>query len=186
MIENLPFELQNRLIVITLEDKCECEKEKIEHLLNIGVKSVHIRKPNWEEWQIEELIQSIDERYYSKLVLHSSFDLTAKYGLQGIHLGKNRTNIPKGYAGSISYSCHSIDELKECKAYDYCTLSPIFDSISKVGYKSNFSYDELRIAAGEGVIDEHTYALGGITFENFREVIELGFGGVCMLGAIWK
>jgi thiamine-phosphate pyrophosphorylase len=65
-------------------------------------------------------------------------------------------------------------------------LSPIFDSISKVGYKSAFTNDELLKASKDGIIDERVIALGGITPDKIPYLRELNFGGVAMLGSIYN
>lgn len=67
---------------------------------------------------------------------------------------------------------------------DYLFLSPIFDSISKAGYRSAFSHEQLQRAADEGVIDRKVIALGGVTPERIPYLHSLGFGGVAMLGAL--
>ena len=68
---------------------------------------------------------------------------------------------------------------------DYLFLSPIFDSISKAGYKSNFTIDELRAAADAGIIDSRVFALGGVTPDRLSLLQSIGFGGAVMLGAVW-
>ena len=94
---------------------------------------------------------------------------------------------PKAYHGSISCSCHTIEEVITQKdSKDYVFLSPIFDSISKVGYHAAFSPTLLKQAAIENVIDEKVIALGGITAKNIPLVKEWHFGGVALLGDIWK
>ena len=96
-------------------------------------------------------------------------------------------NIPIGYNGFKTRSCHTFDEIKSYKnEYDYLFLSPIFDSISKVGYKSSFSKEELEKASEEGIIDEKVVALGGVTFDVIPYLKELNFGGVAMLGGIYN
>ena len=69
---------------------------------------------------------------------------------------------------------------------DYVFLSPIFDSISKRGYRSQFSLTELQKAAAEGIIDSKVVALGGITKDKLPLLQSLHFGGAAMLGAIWE
>ena len=74
-----------------------------------------------------------------------------------------------------------IEELKDIGRYSYVTLSPIFDSISKMGYVSKFRLDELPAAlAGKRVV-----ALGGVTPEAFPALREAGFIGAAMLGWLW-
>ena len=81
--------------------------------------------------------------------------------------------------GLVSRSCHSLDELTA--EANYLFLSPIFDSISKPGYRAAFSAEELR-----GKVDGRVFALGGVTFEQLPYIQELGFGGAAMLGAAWR
>lgn len=68
--------------------------------------------------------------------------------------------------------------------YDYVFLSPIFDSISKQGYKAAFTRAELTEI--RAILSQNVYALGGITFDNLKEVEQLGFCGAAMLGGFWE
>ena len=68
----------------------------------------------------------------------------------------------------------------------YAFLSPIFDSISKKGYQSGFSKEELIMHRDNGSIHQGVVALGGVSEDNLDEVAEMGFGGVAMLGDFWK
>jgi thiamine-phosphate pyrophosphorylase len=70
--------------------------------------------------------------------------------------------------------------------YDYLFLSPIFHSISKIGYGSHFTSNELQRASNEGVIDSRVVALGGVTPDKVDYLKRLGFGGVAMCGAIYR
>jgi thiamine-phosphate pyrophosphorylase len=66
------------------------------------------------------------------------------------------------------------------------SLSPIYDSISKQGYRAAFTREELLKAAQDGIIDNKVYALGGVTFSRLEEVKALGFGGAMILGDAWR
>ncbi|WP_404818013.1 thiamine phosphate synthase [Reichenbachiella ulvae] len=85
-----------------------------------------------------------------------------------------------------SKSFHSIEEINEEDAkLDYAFLSPIFNSISKQGYKAAFDVSIL----GEALNMKHPfpiYALGGIDWNNFKQAQEMGFAGFAMLGAFWN
>ena len=87
---------------------------------------------------------------------------------------------------SISRSCHSLDEVSESRFYDYVFLSPIFDSISKEGYKQGFTSEQLNKAKVRKIIDGRVIALGGITAENIFMANSYGFGGVAVLGDLWS
>lgn len=174
-----------KLIVFTAEMALFNEEALILEVLNSTVDYLHIRKPFCTEMEICSLISKIDEKYYSKLVLHDYFDLAVKYGLGGIHLNSRNTQVPIGYTGRVSRSCHTIEELTKWIHLDYCTLSPIFDSISKQGYESHFSKEELQNACNRGVIGEKTIALGGINADTIELISKLDFGGVAVLGYLW-
>ncbi len=64
-------------------------------------------------------------------------------------------------------------------------LSPIYDSLSKAGYRAAFTAATLRQAAVEGTIGPRVVALGGVTPARIPELSDLGFGGAAFLGYIW-
>ena len=80
----------------------------------------------------------------------------------------------------------TLDEIAAHPACDYLFLSPLFDSISKSGYRAAFTDGELRDAAARGLLGERVVALGGIRPELLPRVRELGFGGAALLGAVWR
>lgn len=180
-----------KLIVISKEKPFEGEHCWINRLMAECDFIFHLRKPSLTEKETEELLQRIDKRYYCRIVLHDHFPLACKYGLKGVHLNSRNpeAEIQGEYRNrcSISRSCHSLNEVVEYKQRcNYVTLSPIFDSISKTGYKSGFSYELLNDAAGKGIIDSKVVALGGIDSSNAASVIQTGFGGVAVLGTVWN
>ncbi len=176
-----------KTIVITTENFFENEAEAINDLFKAGLYRLHIRKPNSSESACEKLISGINRKWYSQISLHDHFQLAKKYGLGGLHLNKRNPVPPTGFAGMLSCSCHSLDEIKSEKyKFDYLFLSPIFDSISKEGYGSRFSGGELQAAAANKIIDAKIFALGGITPTNISSVAACNFGGAAVLGFIWQ
>lgn len=159
----------------------------IDKLFSQGLDLLHIRKPDAPLEAYKLFLLQIPKQWYSRIVLHEHFALAEEFGLHGIHLNRRYSVAPNAFHGSISCSCHTIEEVitqKESK--DYVFLSPIFDSISKVGYHAAFSPTLLKQAAIENLIDEKVIALGGITANNISLVKEWHFGGVALLGDIWK
>lgn len=175
------------VIVITQPEFFEGEAGLIVRLLRSAIDLVHIRKPNATAEETERLVREIPSVYYSRLVLHDHFQLVVKYHLYGVHLNSRNPQPPVGWKGSVSRSCHSLDEVKEWKPKcDYVSLSPIFDSISKKDYPAAFSEQELAQAETDGIIDEKVMALGGVTFSRMNEVLEMGFGGGMIMGDAWN
>lgn len=176
-----------RLVVITREDFAPDEAEKIRRLLDGGIDRIHLRKPSAPEPELRRLIESLPAACYPQLSLHDHLLLAVEYGLGGVHLNGRNPEVPAGFSGVVSRSCHTFGELAECaRTTDYRFLSPIFDSISKSGYRAAFSEADLRNAAARGIIDARTYALGGVRPELLPQVRAWGFGGAALLGCIWR
>lgn len=169
------------LIAITTPKFREREHIEICRLIDCGWSRVHIRKPDAELLDIENLIRRIPPRFYPFISLHDHFDIAKRYRLGGIHLNMRNPEPPHDWHGLVSRSCHSIDETRRFAHLDYLTLSPVFDSISKPGYTSRFTSAQLRSADLSKV-----YALGGITRSRLPEVESLGFAGAAMLSEAWK
>lgn len=175
-----------KIIAITTPNFIECEASVIPHLLQLGVDLVHIRKPSATSEQLALLLNSLPTWCYDQLVVHDCLELANKYNLKGVHLNRRNHTVPNNFKGSVSMSCHSLEEVEIKKDMaDYVFLSPIFNSISKNGYNSAFSKEELHNAMKQGTIDKKVIALGGVSLANIETVKDLGFGGAALLGDIW-
>ena len=159
----------------------------IDRLFGHGLDLLHLRKPSSTIEACRELLRQIPKRWHSRIVLHDHFPLTGEFHLHGVHLNRRCPHAPDGYMGSISCSCHSLEEVAKKKpTSDYVFLSPIFNSISKAGYEAAFSTAALQHAAEEGIIDAKVYALGGVSKEHIAQLKELSFGGAAFLGDVWR
>lgn len=175
-----------KIIVITTPNFIKGEESVIPHLLQLGVDIVHIRKPSATREQLALLLESLPKWCYDRLVVHDCLELANEYHLRGIHLNRRNHAIPDNFSGSLSMSCHSLEEVDIKKDMaEYVFLSPIFNSISKSGYNSAFSKEELHNAMKQGTIDHKVIALGGVSTANIDTVKDLGFGGAALLGDIW-
>lgn len=172
-------------IAITQPYAIDGEDAIIRHLLANGFDIVHLRKPGADVAYCRELLGRLSLIERRRIVAHDYYSLYEEYALRGIHLNHNISSYPANYRGTRTRSCHTIEEVvrykEEC---DYLFLSPIFDSISKRGYRSNFSHDELLNASNKGIIDNKVIALGGVTPDKINYLSSLHFGGVAMMGAV--
>ncbi len=174
-------------IVITVPHFLPQEAELSAMLLDEGIQRLHLRKPDSQETQMRQLIESIPTRYYPRITLQDHLSLAAEYGLGGVHLNRRNPLPPQDFDGLKSRSSHSLQEVARFDGeFDYQFLSPIFDSISKQGYSSTFTPTVLQQAFTEGVINRRIIALGGITPDNLPLVARWGFGGAAFLGYIWQ
>ena len=153
-----------KLIVITTPQFFEGEAAAVTSLFQNGLEILHLRKPGASAEEMEYFLRQLPMEYMPRIVTHEQFQLASVFGLKGIHLNGRNPQIPFGYKGHISCSCHSLEEvLKHKSDCSYVFLSPIYDSISKEGYSSAYSCDTLKKAQQAGIIDSNVMALGGIS-----------------------
>ncbi|MCM1293661.1 MAG: thiamine phosphate synthase [Bacteroides sp.] len=169
-------------ICITPEHVQPDEVDLIERLLDDGWDVIHLRHPGISEPDMRRLIESIPSRWHGHLRLHDHFGLVGDYQLGGLHLNGRNPELPAGYNGAMSRSCHTIAEVEEATGFDYVTISPVFDSISKQGYRAAFSHKDLKALNETAATD--VIALGGVTPDRIDIVEQLGFSGYAVLGAI--
>jgi phosphoribosylanthranilate isomerase len=146
-------------ILFSYPTKLENEASIINNEMSSGNWDLfHLRKPDWSETEIKELYSCLNADVKKRTVLHNKY---------------------KG-------SCHSFEEVEALELEkEYCFLSPIYDSISKKGYKAKFDTETLKeFLKKERQIK--VIALGGVTAENYTEIIETGFDGGAFLGSIWS
>ena len=174
-----------KLIAIT---KPYCENDEaafIRKLFESGFDIVHLRKPEADVNYCRTLLEKLTEEERAKIIVHDYHILYEEFSLKGIHINKNVTTLPEGYQGFKTRSCHSLEEVVKYKNdFDYVFLSPIFDSISKAGYKSAFTEEMLKEASDKGIINEKVVALGGVTFDKIPYLKVLNFGGAAMMGSL--
>lgn len=176
----------NKFMVIAVTDSLPRpdEAHRITTWLRGGeANRVHLRYPNIDIKKIHNILSHIPLELHSKLSLHDGVQLLKEFPGVGVHFNaRNRHNadVINLEGRTVSYSCHSLAEVDEHADADYVFLSPIYNSISKAGYKSAFSLKDsglMRTLAGHCVV-----ALGGVTPDKFGELKSVGFAGAAMLG----
>ncbi|MBD5206699.1 MAG: thiamine phosphate synthase [Bacteroidales bacterium] len=174
------------IIVISSPEFIPGETQYYEELLNHGISRIHIRKPGVSRLDMADFLAHIPYRLRTYLSIHDHYNLAPEYKIGGIHLNQ-RNSLPPEWTGTLSKGYHSLEELyadNGCflQQLDYSFLSPIYDSISKRGYRAAFTAEQLSgVREYNGII-----ALGGIYPENFRELYQTGFAGAALLGYIWS
>lgn len=158
------------------------EARRLKHIVNCGAADViHLRKPQASLQYTTELLDALYGDVRSRVMIHDHFELLQRYNLRGVHLN-SRNPIAPIQAKHISNSFHTLEEFTLGTTSDYYTLSPIFDSISKSGYKSAFSLSELKGKLPEGKV----VALGGVIPRELFRLHRIGFAGSAILGWMWQ
>ena len=174
-------------ILITLPRILKNEAETLAALCGAGVSVIHVRKPEASEPEIEELLKTLQAlgADMSRLTIHYNEPLARRYGLGGVHLRIEELLAGAGEGLRRSCSAHGWTEAERAATdADYVFLSPLFDSISKPGYRSAIDPAEAaeRLRRRKGRI----VALGGIRPANIARVRRIGFDGAAVLGAAWS
>ena len=176
---------QHTPILLTLPEIYPNEARALFALVENGAEIIHIRKPRLGEGPMCNYLKSIHPEILYNLTIHYHPHLAGYFGLGGVHetpdaIGKISGSFRK------SASCHNWAEVKSCMGHaDYVFLSPIFDSVSKEGYKAAFAEEQLKILLKDP--DRPVVvALGGITENNIGKTRAWGFEGAASLGSVWS
>lgn len=189
-----------RLILISPPQTIHQETHWVNQLFESGLDCFHLRKPESNRSELETFLHEINPMYHQMIVLHNHHELAEKYSLKGIHLREpdRKTFLAKSIAQRLdqifylekqkarilSTSIHTISDLKqESNYFEYVFVSPVFESISKEGYKPQHEWDVRKIKTQ---IKPQLIALGGVGVDKISRAKSLGFDGVAVLGAVWQ
>lgn len=177
------------MILFTDPDFLPNEEKFIHAFFENGLQTLHLRKSESTALQMQNLISKIDEKYHPKIMIHSHYQLMNEFGLKGLHFNEKSKVLISNYTNincKKSMAMHDLSELKNVESsIDYVFLSPIFSSVSKVGYAKQWDFElmkkELSLSRNFRIV-----ALGGITYNHLNWVHELGFDDYAVLGSVWQ
>lgn len=149
-----------------------------------GLDALIIRMPGADRSDYEAVVAAIEPKWRHLLLVDNYYDLTQTASVGGIHLNKARR---EGFCFAdtrglrISTSTHSLEELEHLPFKpQFALLSPVYDSICKAGYKANVPLEECTERLLH--LSFPVLALGGITPERAKEVMQYGFSGAAAMG----
>jgi len=197
-------------IIFSYPTEIENELTKVlELLMDNEIDFFHLRKPDFDYHQMKDYLNQIDEELHYKIVIHSHYGLISDFDLAGINLNRKALNqlvyadevdrcfiqplvlngkqieVNRIEPNMVTYSAHSFEEINNLQFdVEYVFLSPIYDSISKQGYKSNF-IDKDKLKQELKNTNTKVIALGGITDDKLNELKDFGFDGYAQLGSYW-
>lgn len=185
------------LVLFSTSDRSLSEAREVTQMFEEGLKAFHIKKSSFERHEMEEYIKSIPSEYHKYIILHSNHKLRKTFKLGGLHLSRTHRKRKynswwkmfklKKFSRNLKFT-RTFSKLSTLSShnikYDYVFLTPIYQSISKLGHSGNFGNRSLEkyIKLSKSPV----YALGGVTIEHFKECQELGFSGVALLGYVWN
>ena len=181
------------MIVISNPFAVVNEIKIIHFLFEEGLPLLHIRKPDFSEFEMAQFIHQIKLEFRDQIVLHSHHLLAEDFGINRIHFSEKErkesfgfpARFPKPCRYNFSTSTHSIEEFNSLENnFDYAFLSPVFKSISKENYHPKI--DLFGALKSRTNYKTKAIALGGIDAKNIQKTIENGFDDIALLGTIWN
>lgn len=169
-------------MVITPEKDDPREVQWVNTLFSAGLKTLHLRKPGWSSKRLFQYLNGIEPQFHPSIMVHYREDVVREFKLKGIHY--QCENLPlhkRDY--TVSCGAHSWQEFLQISArVDYAFVSPLFNSISKRGYRAN---EELLTIPPE-VERRKAVALGGIDPNNIHYAQGQKLKGAAVLGTVWQ
>lgn len=178
------------IVIIAPEQDIPNEIDILNNLFQEGLECFHFRKPDKNLNEHIAYLNQIDKQYHNRIVVHYFHELVNEFDLKGIHFQEQKRidhiDNPGQYfknlnmfGKTISSSFHDPKTLENCDfEFDYHLLSPVFSSISKVGYKGKgFNVNH---------IDKFIIGMGGVNANTAEAVFKLGFKGLGVLGGVWN
>ncbi len=163
--------------------------EVAEALLVAGVRLIQLRHKNASSGELYESARRVAE-YVRKaggvFIVNDRADVTRAVDAEGVHVGQDDLGVESaralvGQGKLIGYSTHNLEQVRDAdlSTADYIAFGPIFPTASKenpdavVGLQG---LGEARKATRKPLV-----AIGGITLENARTVIEAGADSVAVI-----
>ncbi|MBI3133991.1 MAG: thiamine phosphate synthase [Bacteroidetes bacterium] len=179
-----------QLIVVSSPAEIANEAAIINALFDEGLERFHLRKPDYTEPDLMRLLEKIAPENYPKIAFHQLHSAALKNGFNRIHFTAtareqlHAEELEKLHANGckLSTSIHTLTE-KLSDKFDYAFYGPVFDSISKQGYKP--AVDFIPPVAHHKNSSTRIIAIGGIDAVKLKEIAQAGFDGAALLGTIW-
>lgn len=133
---------------------------------------------------LAERAADICGRYGTRLILHNFAGAAIQLGIKNIHLPLHKlaemTDEQLAYFDIMGASCHSAEDAvtAERLGCTYITAGHIFATDCKKGLPPR-GLDFLREVCAR--VDIPVYAIGGISAENMRDIVQCGAAGGCIM-----
>ena len=165
----------------------------VEELLGSGVTLLQYRNKSGNAQQMLEEAREIKRlaRNAVRLIMNDRADLCIAAQFSGVHVGQDDLS-PEGARRVIGrekwlgVSTHNPEQLKAADktSADYLAIGPVFATSSKANTDPVVGLEGVR--AARALTKKPLVAIGGITRENYRSVIEAGADSVAMISDLLR
>lgn len=178
------------LDVAALEAKSLSPLAAAEAILSRGAKILQLRHKGHlsrEMWETARGVAELCKAHGSAFVMNDRADVARLLGC-GLHLGQDDLPCAEARAvmgaGLLGYSTHNAEQLESAPPEaDYLALGPIFATGSKQNPDPVVGIENLR--QWRPLSAWPLAAIGGITLENARAVIDAGADSVAVIGGLF-
>jgi thiamine-phosphate pyrophosphorylase len=174
-------------IIISSPANCKDEFSIVNQLFEAGLQIFHLRKPGSSKMDCQRFLRAINPVYHDRIALHQHHELANEFMIRRLQYPEALRNGQQLHLSTESVirstSIHHLDELRMLTSYDYTFFSPVFDSLSKPGYRG---VTDANFRLKKEAVTTKVIALGGIDTNNVLRVKEMNFDGLALLGCIWN
>ncbi len=167
--------------------------ELLRNLLGLGVSAIQLRIKNLSGDAVERAVAGaieINRRFNARLFINDYWQLAAKHGAYGVHLGQEdleTADLPAIRAAGLRLGISTHDDFETARAAalrpSYIALGHIFPTQTKAMPSAPQGLETLKRRVRE-LKDFPTVAIGGISVARVPAVLETGVGGIAVVSAI--
>jgi len=132
-------------------------------------------------------------RHGISLIVNDRADVALLSGASGVHVGQTDISVAAvrrvvGNEAIVGLSTHSLEQAKEAegKAVDYVAFGPVFATKTKTDHRGAGPVGVSAVREVRRAVQKPLVAIGGITIDRARELIELGVDGVAVISGLRK
>ncbi len=184
-----PFQLPRVYPLTDVQLSGLSHAEQVRLLSFGGASLIQLREKRMPALEFYEQARAA-QQYGVQLIINDRVDIALATGADGVHLGQD--DLPPeaarkllGPQAIIGYSTHNVDQAISATKLpiDYLAIGPIFSTTTKSDTAPVLGLDGLR-AARDAVGGFPLVAIGGISLNNARDVIDAGADSVAVISAL--
>lgn len=166
---------------------------QVERLADGGATFIQLREKyasSQDFYQAARAALEIVRRCGVKIIINDRVDIALALRCDGVHLGQDdlppeRARRILGEAAIIGFSTHNLEQAVRAvkMPIDYLAFGPVFATMTKENPDRAVGIEGLK-RIRQSIGDFPLVAIGGITSENFREVLEAGADSIAVINSL--
>jgi len=162
-------------------------------LLDAGVTLLQYRNKSGDEAEVLAdalVLRAAAPVGQCTLILNDYPRLAIEAGFEGVHVGQGDMPVEEaralvGYERMVGVSTHNPDQISDAEwnSADYTAIGPVFATSTKLNPDPVIGVEGVRHARNLTI--KRLVAIGGITLENCRAVLDAGADSVAVISAIF-